>query len=71
MENLPMKNLLKLNLENKLDLKLEERLLSLKSDLDIVSPDKLESLLEEIKNVEKKIIYVNKDVVQKLLIYLI
>ena len=45
--------------------KLEEKLLSLKSDLDIISIDKREALLEEIKNVEKKIVYVNRDVVEK------
>lgn len=45
--------------------KLEQKLLSLKSDLEIVSPNKKEELLYEIKNVEKKIVYVNRDVVQK------
>ena len=45
--------------------KLEEKLLSLKSDLEIVSSSKREALLEEIKNVEKKIVYVNKNVVEK------
>ena len=45
--------------------KLEEKLLSLKSDLEIIGPDKKEALLEEIKNVEKKIVYVNRDVVEK------
>ena len=31
----------------------------------IVEPNKKEAILEEIKNVEKKIVYVNKDVVEK------
>ena len=46
--------------------KLEEKLLSLKSDLDIISEEeKRGELLKEIKKVEKKIVYVNRDVVLK------